>query len=83
MNDRVKKPKNRKKSCFSCFHGRRIDSLNTFAICLYGCKSEKDYPELIVEPNSGDCSVYKNREDEIGEWLEDYMGDNKVESCSA
>lgn len=70
----MKKAGNRKQSCFSCFHGRRIDSVNNFAVCFFGCACDADVPELIVEPNSGNCGGYANCDDEIGDWTERYMG---------
>jgi hypothetical protein len=70
----LKKAGNRKQSCFSCFHGRRIDTVNNFAVCFFGCKSDADVPELITEPNSGDCNGYENRDEEISGWTERYMG---------
>lgn len=48
--------------------------MNNFAVCFFGCACDADVPELIVEPSSGNCGGYANRDDEIGDWTERYMG---------
>lgn len=69
----MKKVSNRKKSCFSCFHGRRIDSVNNFAICFACCENATDIPDIIEEPNSGECPSYKSRDDEIRDWTDRFL----------
>lgn len=69
----MKKVSNRKQSCFSCFHGRRIDSINNFAVCFALCETETDIPEIIDEPNLGNCPSYVSRDAEIHDWTERYL----------
>lgn len=54
-NDKVRK------SCFHCYHGRRIDCLCRWAICMRWVDGDKGAPELIHSPQKGECPEFFDR----------------------